>query len=169
MSVGKIQRTPRGLLQFLGMVGTGVPPTELADEVRANFPLLPFLGSTIAQNVGASGSVQAVGDVVTVPVPAGQAWILIAGNYGSALAAADEARYSFRILTKDGNFVRLHTSQWFGSPYTPPGVQNGITGFTLPMPFVLTAGESIEAILDVGPLAAPVTCTCNAYAYVFDV
>jgi len=176
MAVGIVQRFPRGLLQFLGMVGTGDQPRLLADEVRASLDMLHFYGSTTIQRVGATAlaGVTAAGDQLVLTVPAGEHWMMLGATVAvGPAAAADVLRTSFRVQVPPAA----------GSPSTVGQVQLGQSGeltavaagailsfgFPLPQPFMLAAGSAIVANVDDENIAAPLDWSVFGLVYRFPV
>ena len=146
MAVGKIQRTPTGLLQYLGMVGTGIPPTLMADEVRASFDITPFYNAGVIAGQSVAGNVQVPGNTQIATVPAGQAWLVLGGQLSvQAGAIGETVRTSALIGLKDGNNVRVATSQTMTSLAATARLSHG---FMLPNPILLTPGESIGFVLE---------------------
>jgi len=169
MSVGKIQATPRGFLQFLGMVGSGVPPTSMGDDVRATIDMLHFYGQGRLQRAGSTGlgAGTATGASHTHTVPTGEAWILVAGNATiGPVALNDQVRSSFRVITKDGFSVQVAQSELMVA-----ATANAILslGFTFPQPFMLVAGESIRVTLNDAVLAGAIDIGAYALVYQFNV
>lgn len=162
MAVGKIQRTPQGLLQYLGMVGTGVPPTLMADEVRAVFDLAPFYIAGRLEGVGATNAAAAaVADFARATVPAGEMWLLISGQYGlTATTSGDQAALSFILNTVDINRIRCDS---FPLRTAVAATARLSQGFRFEKPIVLRAGEAIDVTVDDINLAAGVrTISVNA-------
>lgn len=174
MAVGKIQRTSRGLLQFLGMVGTGVPPTLMADEVRPAVDLLHFFGTTQIIRVGASGAANAQnpGDAVVATVPSDTYWIMLGGNVAVGPAAAgDIMRTSFRVQVTPAAPGPVATGQvQLGqSELMTAQAANAVLSFglTLPQPFILSPGDSIRGTVLDSNVAAALDMSVFALVYQF--
>lgn len=127
----KIQRIPAGLLNFLGIVGSGQTLRSLTDDVVPTLDVTPYyqqpdLDSTFEQVVAV-----AVGDQARVIVPPGESWKIVA--YGGLVTS-----------TVVGDVVWAYSG--IGIENGVPGA-NGITMPTCVMPsarVVATAGEEIR-------------------------
>lgn len=164
-SIGQIQRFPRGLLQFLQMVGTGRSPTDLGSEVTPTLSMLPFYGAGLMERVGTSltNGGTGVGVSVTATVPRNESWLCLALNATlGVMALGDISRVSVRIVSKDGGVIQvgeseLMTAQAAGAIHS--------TGFMLPQPVLLVSGESIRNTINDAVLAGPVDIGIWALAY----
>lgn len=169
MAVGKIQRTPSGLLQFLGMVGTGVPPTLMADDVRATFNVLPFYGVSLMTGQSANGTLTNAGDNVELLVPAGQQWVLLAAQGTVTLGAANEtARLALQIVARNNQRIRVATGpELFAGLGTAIGDIVSVAT-TFPQPLVLASGMGLRCSLEMDGLAAARNANVAALIYQFE-
>ena len=167
MAVGKIQRHPRGLLQLLGMVGSGVPPTAMADEVAANVEMLPFWGSELLAGRSADGTVTNRGDSVQLPVPVGKAWMLLGGQYTVvAGAVGEQALLTFAINLKNANTIRIDKMAAIQTAVAADARLGG--AFALEHPILLTAGNGVQVFADDLNVAVARVANIACVVYEFD-
>ena len=155
MSVGKVQRVPRGFLQFLGMVGSGITPTQMGDDIRATVDMTPFLGATLLGTLQVNdAAMQLVGDVVSAPVPAGEGWYLLGATYGIvAQAIGDSASCRLRIIDpRTGNQPGIDN---FAQPKTAVAATAALVQSVLfPQPLILLPGNELQMVIDDSNLPA---------------
>ena len=147
------------------MVGTGVPPTAMADEIRSQINLLPFLGKDLLTPLSATGNVQLVGDRVDLAVPQGEAWLMVAGQANMAVGAAGE-QVALGYVVFQGTL---------GSRVANLPIQTAVAaaanitiGFAFPQPVLLTPGNQVSLIVDDINVAAARVASVAALAYRFD-
>lgn len=170
MSVGKIQRTPLGVLQFLGLVGSGQAPVDLADEVRGQIDMLPFYGASSFRSNSQNGSLQNIGDSIVLSVPDRVAWLLLAAQVIMVVGAAGEqGRFSIGIQPPApvGGGMRVHTMP---SIQTAVGANARIVdGFCFPRPILLAAGSSLTCVVEDINVAAARAATLTGLVYQFQI
>lgn len=166
MAVGKIQRVPRGLLQYLGMVGSGRSPVDMADEVRGVFDLTPFYSRDLLTGVSQGDNVQNVGDTVVLPVPAGKAWLVICVQAGMTTAIAGELIAPSARIRIGNNQIRF--ASWTKMTASAAAAQLSF-GTYLPRPLLLTAGNELQLHCDDILAAAPRNGTIGGIVAEFDI
>jgi len=166
--IGRIQREARGLLNFLDIVGQTARPAAIGDIVEGSIDLMPFYGGGLLAGRSQGGNLQNQGDTLSLVVPDGEAWLILAGQYAmNAMVAGELVRLSFAVGLKDGNIIRLSSM--------PGPVLAAINGdvvgssFTMEHPILLTAGNSIITIAEQVNVAAARNSNVGAAVYVFDI
>lgn len=71
-----IQRVPQGFLDALGIKSTGTNPNQLSEDVRPVVNLIDFYLASRYETVIASGNITNNGDIISLDVPAGEAWAM---------------------------------------------------------------------------------------------
>lgn len=145
MSVGKIQTSPPGLLNLLGMVGSGQEPVMLADEVRGTFELLDFYAARyidVLENTSAVA--RAAGNTVSLVAPPRETWILYAAQCSIGANAGDTARMSIRVRT---GAIQCTVFSSYEQTATIASASLG-GGVLFPRPLILRPGMEILSRLD---------------------
>ena len=149
---GKIQKVPPGLLSFLGIVGDGQTPSNLGSLVHPTVDLSPFYLARDLDSEGAPAAGQgAVGDSVSVTVPAGECWRMLGcGFIGSNMSVAVMTiTAQLRMRTPNDDAIGLHPDWFvFTTSSTNDVINNGVW---FPEPFLAMPGTLFESML---PIAA---------------
>jgi len=150
------------------MVGSGVPPTLMSDEVQATFDLTPFYGAGLLASDGINDTAQNIGDKWTFRVASGSSLVLLAAQANVTIAAAEDAIVAIGIEDKSGGFVRIAAmNRMIQIPSAAPANTRMGIGVALEHPVVLTAGEGLSGILDSANLVAARATTLNVMGYFF--
>jgi hypothetical protein len=109
-----VQRVPPGLLELLGMRGTGQLPTRLVDTLSGELALLDAYGSQSSAVRSAIGLAVAPNGTINLPVPAGQAWIV--KSFGAQIIAAAGATFVSATLQissgASGSAADVRSERW---------------------------------------------------------
>jgi hypothetical protein len=85
-----IQRVPRGVLELLGLRGSGDLPHEMAQEIRATLDIGPFYGFDLLKTPSQLTASVANGWNIAHTVPPGELWVPtnISAEFSSGVGAA---------------------------------------------------------------------------------
>lgn len=158
---GIIQKYPRGLFDFLGMVGTGDAPRDMPGTVQATVDLTDFYASEASDSATATGTVQNVSDSITLAVPAGELWRMTAVAYQFRVGAAGElGRLSLIMQTQNGSRNRVDCMP----SVLTANAANALIGRSLILerPIFLRPGNGLELIVEDITVAAARNATLEA-------
>jgi len=120
-----IQRFPRGLLDLLGMKGTGQAPTSLAELLAGTIDATQFYlfeRITTTTKFLANSAIGGYRTDATLTVPAGELWIFDTASYFIAVSAAGSIRltpaYQRAVSTGDWSGLGVQTQQVGGAAAT---------------------------------------------------
>lgn len=97
-----IQRVPRGVLELLGLRGSGDLPHEMAQEIRATLDIGPFYGFDLLRTPSSLVAAVANGwnTTAALTVPAGEIWVVTNATvqWGSGAGAAGSLWFGYKRL-----------------------------------------------------------------------
>lgn len=148
-----INRAPLGLLELLGLKGTGDTPRSLSDVLSGvlnmdQYYLAPLRGSSTAN----TSTINSTGAwAMTTPVPAGELWLVDNISYTAGPLAAGE---SYTVLPG----ILWGTSySVFGDPVAFPALSRVWGGVSLPQPVLCPPATTFYI------LATQVTAGASAF------
>jgi hypothetical protein len=143
--IGQVQSFPSGILELLGLKGTGNFPNALSSAYAPTLPMLQMLGRGTDQHITATNAAAAQGAAVTVTVPQNQLWLVtyVSARYLGAVAITDMAGY-LMIGTSTASSTGVATSN-FGSRAFTAGFYDVV--WVPPNPWVCLSGDVISAVM----------------------
>ena len=138
-----IQRAPAGLLELLGLRGTGNTPRQLDELLQGHLDLTPLYLAPLARTIrAATAAVGANGffGATAATIPQGELWVLSSIAASSTNMAAGE---SYRLALAISRGGSVNTLEIFAqSTQTASGVTQRIgTGYTFPEFKILGPGD----------------------------
>jgi hypothetical protein len=165
-----IQRFPKGLLDFLGMKGSGRTPSELEAELRSVIDSTPLYLSDraagIVSNTGnmAADGVQAFASAVAT-VPAGEIWIPLNCSLQRDTAGLTAGNsFEFYITLFQAQFGRV-ILPGLGTVVAAPASGGGATGFVWHDRCCLLPGDGFGAYTAKGTYAGTNALVFNLHIY----
>lgn len=152
-----IQRVPRGVLELLGLRGSGDLPHDMAQEVRATLDIAPFYGMDLLRTVSNLNAAPGTGwntSATVLTVPAGEIWVMqnLTTSISTGVGGACVGSFGYRRLQDNAGPIRM-----IGLPQINLAAsqlyQQGLT-FNWGQ-VVLTAGDSVG--VTVGSITLPCT------------
>lgn len=161
----KVQRRASGLLSSLGVVGQGNTPNSLAELVSPTIDVQLFFDAGRHEIVEEIANVTAVGDNVTISVPASEAWRIVSVSARYVASVGANPAPSFWVgcrFKSNGNNTILgyHTETTVNVAANEEAAAVGI----LPSPIILGPGAQIRAQLATAAPAASVLIVLAAIA-----
>ncbi len=143
----KIQRIPGGLLDQLGIRGTGRNPEAVLEELRTVIDLTDYYSVGLIESVSETevgiqpnaGSVRS-----TIDVPAGEAWRVLSIGYRVENAASDTAWDGAPFIRPGGVGVALRFGEMNAGKTVNPGIQAS-AGIT--MDFIIPPGSQLGTVV----------------------
>ena len=146
-----VQQVPQGLLEILGMKGTGQNPRTLDSAMQANADVRQMLALSRLASPASGFTSGAVGTAVEVTVPQNEWWVLLTA---AGIVRVDDAAtvlLSGVVEVRFGAIGRLAVSQGTlirqGTSALPVGQLRTIP-FCAPYPLVLRPGGGISCRID---------------------
>lgn len=141
-----IQRVPRGLLDFLGMKGTGDLPHEVAGELRTSIDLFELYGIEMRRRTATTGwAAVAVGwqtdNLGNLTVPPGEIWLVsnVSLAITTGVGGAFKGLVAYRRKLNAATYFYLQQQQ-----LTLAANDFGVTGVNLDWrTLVLTPGDDL--------------------------
>ncbi len=150
----RIQRTPRGLSNLLGLFGADTPEL-MANEIRAIVDATQFYGIQQQQGQNAANAAAASGTPVVLTAPATQYWVV----FNLAAVVLEQAAMTYCDLTLSMNG---QTTQRAGRDAGFTAGRELWATLFLPYPFLLLPGQSLAAVAKFAGVAnANVTLSAN--------
>jgi hypothetical protein len=147
MPLNQVQRFPSGLLELLGMKGTGEFPKELAGIYSGVIPLHQLLARSTMQFRTVFDPAAAQGGIVQFQVPERETWLLVATNVRVAGAVAITSLGVATYVTANraaGAVTQAVNASRFQAPYAPANLHSP---WQPAVPWVLLSGDQIQAVL----------------------
>ena len=152
-----IQRVPRGVLELLGLRGSGDLPHDMAQEIRATLDIGPFYGFDLLRTPSSLLSAMSAGfnTSTALTVPAGEMWAVtnISAEISTAAASAATVNIGYKRLQDNTGPPRM-----IGLPSVVLGASQTVS-MGVPLAFgvlILASGDTI------GCRAHTITTTVNA-------
>lgn len=138
-----IQRVPRGVLELLGLRGSGDLPHDMAQEIRATIDIGPFYGFDLLRTPSSLTAAIANGwnTTTALTVPAGEIWVPsnISVELGSGVGAAAQVWLGYKRLQDNTGPNRS-----FGQGITLAASQTAQLGLSIAFgQLILASGDSV--------------------------
>lgn len=164
LRLSKVNTPPRGLQSFLGNVNQGVNPHELDHTISPTVELSPFWGIDQVKGGLASLSISGtVGQGVTVVVPPGQVWQVIAASCDMSLVATESLGLSLNIQDPSGGIMQAVVSEDY--IIGTPSVTRLSTGLVFTPHLILPTGWGLRGMVTMATDATNRTMEVN-YMYI---
>lgn len=176
--MSRINRVPKGFLDFLGTQNQGDNPSELMQDVRPSIDLFPFFAaervSLFSDSVNSAGAL----DGVTFVVPDGEVWFPLFWSGRYSIAANGDTCDLHLSVTKPANgqqnpaeastIRNVIQSAYFTGATTTAGEQLDVT-YTFPMLVSFGTGSEFVANFREATTAVLSTFRAALWYYKFSV